>query len=306
VRLADLLMTQPAATMFYEVVATIGDGTVANNRELATVDSGQTLLSIVDMHGVDHVVVGQPKRISEALLADLTHCFERGIPVIPATALYEQLTGRVMAAALEADWYADIPTRHGVYGRVKRIVDVVAASAALVVALPVMFVVGIATLIDSGSPILYRQVRVGRGGTHFTLHKFRSMHVGAESAGAMWAAPNDSRSTRVGRFLRRSRLDELPQLFDVVRGDMSLIGPRPERPEFTQQLLERVPLYRLRTVVRPGISGWAQVSFPYAASIDENLTKLEYDLFYIRRMGPVLDLVIALRTLGTLLGLRGR
>jgi exopolysaccharide biosynthesis polyprenyl glycosylphosphotransferase len=309
-RLTQILTTNPVAQIFYELVALVASGRGDVSTEfpgIRSIDVDDSLWSVVDSLDVDQLVIGRTSTIAERLLGDLALCFENGVPVVPATALYEQLTGRVMVASLEADWYADIPTHaRGLYGRVKRLADVVIAAGALAVLLPVTAAVGLSILLDSGRPILYRQVRVGRGGNHFVLHKFRSMRVGAELNGAVWATPNDSRATTTGQFLRRSRLDELPQLWDVLVGHMSLIGPRPERPEFTHWLATELPLYGIRTVVRPGISGWAQVQFRYAASLEESLAKLEYDLYYIRHMGPVLDLAIAFRTLGTLLGLRGR
>jgi lipopolysaccharide/colanic/teichoic acid biosynthesis glycosyltransferase len=190
---------------------------------------------------------------------------------------------------------------------VKRLIDIVLAGALLIVALPVMALMALAVFIDSGSPVILRQVRLGMRGRPFVMHKLRTMRHDAESEGhAIWASANDQRVTRVGKLLRRSRLDELPQLWDVLRGSMSLIGPRPERPEFAERLAAELPLYRARTLVRPGISGWAQVEYRYAGSVADNLTKLEFDLFYLRHIGPLLDLNIAIRTLVIVLRLRGQ
>jgi lipopolysaccharide/colanic/teichoic acid biosynthesis glycosyltransferase len=170
-----------------------------------------------------------------------------------------------------------------------------------------MAIVAVIVRAASGSPILLRQIRVGERGRPFVMHKFRTMRRDAESDGrAVWASVNDHRVTGVGRILRRSRLDELPQLWDVVRGAMSLIGPRPERPEFAERLATELPLYRARTLVRPGITGWAQVEYRYAGSIADNLTKLEYDLFYLRHIGPLIDLTIAIRTVFSVLRLGGQ
>jgi exopolysaccharide biosynthesis polyprenyl glycosylphosphotransferase len=259
-------------------------------------------LSDVD---VDLVVVGHTRSLPENALAELVRCFEGGIEAVPATTLYEQLSGRVLVSALEADWYADLPTsQRSLYGAFKRTYDAILAAFGLVVLSPLLGLVALAVAIDSRGPILLHQQRVGQRGQRFTLHKFRSMRSDAEAAGEpLWASPDDPRRTRVGRILRRSRLDELPQLWNVVRGHMSLIGPRPERPEFVDRLAERLPLYRARHLVRPGVTGWAQVMYPYAGTIEENLAKLEYDLYYIRRFGPLLDLSIILRTVSIVLGL---
>ena len=243
-----------------------------------------------------------------SILGELVRCFDHGIEAVPATAVYEEITGRVLAAALEADWYADLPTHtRGVYMGLKRLIDIAIGSVVLVAAIPVMAMVALAVWLGSGPPVLLRQTRLGRRGRPFVIHKFRTMERHAEADGTpVWASINDARITPVGRFLRRSRLDELPQLIDVLRGSMSLIGPRPERPEFIERLSAELPLYRARTLVRPGITGWAQVEYHYAGSIADNLTKLEYDLFYLRHIGPLIDFNIALRTVSIVLGLRGR
>jgi exopolysaccharide biosynthesis polyprenyl glycosylphosphotransferase len=254
---------------------------------------------------VDLVVVGHTRTMPESVLAELVRCFEGGIEAVPATTLYEQLSGRVLVSALEADWYADLPTSHrSLYGAFKRAYDTIVAALSLIVLSPLLVVIALAIALDSRGPSLLHQRRVGQRGQSFTLHKFRSMRSDAEPGGEpVWASPDDPRRTRVGRILRRSRLDELPQLWNVVRGQMSLIGPRPERPEFVDRLAREFPLYRARRLVRPGVTGWAQVMYPYAATIEENLAKLEYDLYYIRRFGPLLDLSILLRTVSIVLGL---
>jgi lipopolysaccharide/colanic/teichoic acid biosynthesis glycosyltransferase len=213
-----------------------------------------------------------------------------------------------MASALEADWYAELPTgTRGVYMIAKRAFDLAFALLFAVPALVVIAIVALAVWRDSGRPVLLSQVRIGLRGEPFVIHKFRTMRHDAEPEGVpQWATEADHRVTRVGRFLRRTRLDELPQLWDVMRGVMSVIGPRPERPEFVEQLAGELPLYRARALVAPGITGWAQVQYPYAGSLEANLTKLEYDLYYIRHLGPQLDLRIALRTILTVLGRGGR
>jgi exopolysaccharide biosynthesis polyprenyl glycosylphosphotransferase len=275
---------------------------------LPVVGAREDLWSVVRALGVDQLVVGNTQSLPPTMLSELVRCFDHGIEAVPATAVYEEISGRVLASALEADWYAELPTRtRGAYMAVKRLIDIVLAGALLIVALPVMALMALAVFIDSGSPVILRQVRLGMRGRPFVMHKLRTMRHDAESEGhAIWASANDQRVTRVGKLLRRSRLDELPQLWDVLRGSMSLIGPRPERPEFAERLAAELPLYRARTLVRPGISGWAQVEYRYAGSVADNLTKLEFDLFYLRHIGPLLDLNIAIRTLVIVLRLRGQ
>jgi lipopolysaccharide/colanic/teichoic acid biosynthesis glycosyltransferase len=173
-----------------------------------------------------------------------------------------------------------------------------------------LFLVGpiIALLIrlDSPGPIFYRQSRLGRGGQTFDLIKFRSMSVNAEKGtGAKWATKNDPRITRIGQILRRTRLDELPQILNILKGDIHLIGPRPERPEFTEQLEKEVPFYRARLAVKPGLTGWAQVKYRYGSSVDDTITKLQYDLYYIKHRSIMLNLLIILKTIGVVLSCKG-
>jgi exopolysaccharide biosynthesis polyprenyl glycosylphosphotransferase len=256
--------------------------------------------------GVEQLVVGHTQSLSPRISNELVRCFDHGVEAVPATVLYEEITGRVLVTALEADWYAGLPTKRGPYMSAKRFVDAVFSLCLLVLLMPIMAIVASIVLIASGRPVLLRQIRVGQRGRPFVIHKFRTMQPDAESAGQpIWAIPNDPRVTRVGRLLRSSRLDELPQLWDVLRGSMSLIGPRPERPEFADRLSAELPLYRARTLVRPGITGWAQVRYRYAGSVADNLTKLEYDLYYVRHAGPLLDATIAFRTVGVVIRLRG-
>jgi exopolysaccharide biosynthesis polyprenyl glycosylphosphotransferase len=178
----------------------------------------------------------------------------------------------------------------------KRLLDLTAASVGLILALPFMLLVALAVRLDSPGPIFFRQDRVGRGGREFTLWKFRSMRTDAEAGGARWAVQGDPRITRVGRFIRKTRLDELPQLWNVLVGDMSLVGPRPERRMFVEQLKEQCPWYEQRLVVRPGLTGWAQIKAPYASTFEESIEKLKFDLYYVKNLSIFLDISILLST----------
>jgi exopolysaccharide biosynthesis polyprenyl glycosylphosphotransferase len=186
---------------------------------------------------------------------------------------------------------------------VKRASDAVGAAVLLMLAMPLMLLTALVVRLDSKGAVLYRQERVGLGSRVFTIYKFRSMRTDAEVAtGAVWARPGrDPRVTRVGHILRRTRIDELPQLWNVVRGDMSLVGPRPERPEFVRELTAQIPFYGLRLGVRPGLTGWAQVRYAYGSSVEDALEKLQYDLFYIKNMSLTLDLYIIFETLKTVM-----
>jgi exopolysaccharide biosynthesis polyprenyl glycosylphosphotransferase len=188
----------------------------------------------------------------------------------------------------------------------KRFFDLVAASILLLLAWPVMLMVALAVRLESEGPILYSQTRVGQRGQNFTLTKFRSMRVDAEKDGvAVWASKDDDRSTRVGKFIRLTRLDELPQLFAVLRGDMSFVGPRPERPHFVNLLSDEIRYYGVRHCVKPGLTGWAQLRYPYGASVQDAEEKLKFDLFYVKNHGLVFDLMILLQTVEVVMFGRG-
>jgi exopolysaccharide biosynthesis polyprenyl glycosylphosphotransferase len=188
----------------------------------------------------------------------------------------------------------------------QRISNVIVAVIGIVASSPIMLLTALAVRVSSAGPVLYRQTRVGLDGTLFTVYKFRSMRVDAEQGtGAVWAQKDDPRVTTVGRFIRRVRFDELPQLFNVFRGEMSMVGPRPERPEFVKALNEQIPYYRQRHCVRPGITGWAQISYKYGDTLQDTITKLEYDLYYIKNMSMALDTYIIFHTLKAMLLSRG-
>jgi sugar transferase (PEP-CTERM system associated) len=237
-------------------------------------------------------------------LDELLECRLNGIQVTDIARFFEDVHGRVSIASLKPSWliYGN-GFRQG-WGRslIKRTFDVVAASLLLLLMLPVMSVVALMIAFETGFPVLYRQERVGQKGKPFTMIKFRSMSTGAERSGqAEWAAVNDSRVTRVGRFVRQARLDELPQLINVLKGDMSLVGPRPERPAFVSMLSEQIPFYGVRHSVKPGITGWAQVRYSYGANIEQSMKKLEYDLYYVKNHTIFLDLLILLETVRVVL-----
>ena len=190
---------------------------------------------------------------------------------------------------------------HGVSALLHRLTDIVLSLGLLVFTLPLMLATIIAIRFDSPGPILYRQDRVGLNGKPFVLTKFRSMRPDAEASGPVWAMLEDKRITRVGQFIRLTRIDELPQLFNILRGEMSFIGPRPERPVFVAQLIEQIPFYADRSAVKPGLTGWAQVNYPYGASVEDAKMKLSYDLYYVKHQSFWLDMVIVFSTIRVIL-----
>jgi len=256
------------------------------------------------------IVVAQEDRRKSLPVEGLLRCRLAGIQVVEAATLFESLSGQIALRDLRPSWLIFSGGFHKprFLRSVKRVGEAGLAALALVLAAPVMALVALAVKLSSPGPALYRQTRVGEGGRDFPLLKYRTMRQDAEaSSGPVWAAAeNDPRITRVGKLLRNSRLDELPQLWNVLRGDMSLVGPRPERPHFVEKLRKVVPYYDERHGVRPGITGWAQVKFPYGSTLEDAEGKLEYDLFYVKHMSLLFDVAIVLETAKVMLLGRGR
>jgi sugar transferase (PEP-CTERM system associated) len=264
--------------------------------------------SIVRTHRIDRVVVSLADARGTLPMDRLLEMKLNGVTFDHLASIYERYTGKIAVENLRPSWLIfseGFRTSRRVLA-FKRVVDFWAALGGLLVSLPIMTIVAIAVKLTSAGPIFYHQKRVGERGEVFTLHKFRSMRVDAESSsGAVWSRDGDERVTPIGRFLRQMRLDELPQLWNVMRGDMSLIGPRPERPEFVLQLTQAIPYYGQRHVVKPGLTGWAQVRYAYGSSVEDSMEKLQYDLFYIKNMSLIMDAVIMLSTVKTVLSRRG-
>jgi lipopolysaccharide/colanic/teichoic acid biosynthesis glycosyltransferase len=240
----------------------------------------------------------------------LLDCQSMGVSVIPMVTLYAALTGRVPVEHVRNEWMLPNALGGGQqslgYRTFVRLVDWTFCLLIGLALAPLGPLIALAIKLESPGPVLYWQMRAGQAGSPFWLVKFRSMVVGAEvDTGAQWAAESDPRTTRVGWFLRRTRLDELPQVWNVLRGEMHLIGPRPERPEFVAQLEEAIPFYRSRLVVKPGLTGWAQVNYRYGNTVEDARVKLEYDLFYAKNRSVWLDLQILARTAVTMVMFRG-
>jgi len=251
----------------------------------------------VDLIVADHIPSQNPG-LDEALLTARV----KGIDVIDQSEMYQRLTGRVPidwigGAAWVLNAEEAVAAEPSYAEKIKRLMDGAISAFVLVVSLPFWPLIMLFIKIDSRGPVFYRQSRVGKNERVFVLLKFRSMLAEAENEQALWASADDRRITRVGRLLRRLHLDELPQLWNILRGDMSLVGPRPERPEFVESLKTEIPYYALRHIVKPGLTGWAQVNYPYAASLEDSREKLEFDLYYISHRSLLVDLKILARTL---------
>jgi sugar transferase (PEP-CTERM system associated) len=310
-RSAQLLDLQSTAARPFTVLGYLDDSPDAHDRlppGAELLGKSKDLLSLVEELHPDSVVMGLTEMRGAFPAKELLECRLRGIRVEDWPTFYEKQTGKVPVTELRPSWliFSDGFVTTHLTQILKRALDAVLAGVGLVVLTPVLGLIALVIKLDSRGSVLFRQERVGQGGRIFTLYKFRSMKSNAErDTGPIWASPADPRVTRVGRILRITRLDELPQLFNVLTGDMSFIGPRPERPEFVATLMRENPFYRQRFSVKPGITGWAQVRFQYAASVDDSLEKLEYDLYYIKNLSPFLDLLILLHTIQVVLLARG-
>lgn len=247
--------------------------------------------------------------VDDAIIHELLEAKLRGVMVVDIRSFYEHVVHRLPLSQINEEWLLQtegfsLNTR-GSLRRLKRASDVLLSLSLLAAALPLMLATAFLIRLDSKGPVIYKQDRTGLNEKEFTLYKFRSMRADAEKNGAEWARENDERVTRLGRFIRKTRIDELPQLWNVLKGDMSFIGPRPERMAFVKDLKKSIPYYSMRHAVKPGLTGWAQVSFPYGASEDDARRKLEYDLYYVKNMSLLLDLHIIFKTIGVVLFPKG-
>jgi sugar transferase (PEP-CTERM system associated) len=266
------------------------------------------LLSVVEKLHPDILLVALGNMRGTFPVADILECRFRGVRVEEWPTLYEKLTGKIFVNNLRPSWliFSDGAVKTALTNKIKRAFDVTLSLIGLILSAPLMGLAAAAIKLDSSGPIFFRQERVGQDGRVFMLYKFRSMFVDAERmTGPIWASEDDPRTTRVGRILRKIRLDETPQMFNVLLGDMSFIGPRPERPVFVNQLKEQIPFYTLRCSVKPGITGWAQVRYQYGSSIEDSMEKLQYDLYYVKNVSVFLDMLVLLNTIRTVLFSRG-
>jgi sugar transferase (PEP-CTERM system associated) len=256
---------------------------------------------------VHRIIVAMEDARGEMPVEELLGLRFRGVAIEKVDTLFERLSGKIKLDGLRPSnfLYSEGFRMKGSQKVVRRMASMVAAALGLLLFLPVFPLVVLAIRLSSKGPVFFRQTRVGLGGNTFEVVKFRTMVTDAEAAGAVWAAKNDPRVTPVGRFMRKTRIDEIPQLWNILRGEMDFVGPRPERPEFTPMLQEAMPFYSLRHLVRPGLTGWAQVRFGYGATMAENREKLEYDLYYIKHMSLGLDLLIMFETIKTIVRRRG-
>ncbi|MCC5859504.1 MAG: TIGR03013 family PEP-CTERM/XrtA system glycosyltransferase [Ectothiorhodospiraceae bacterium] len=272
-------------------------------------EDGESLWEFADRQDIDEIIVGVRERRGGGLPIDeLLQCKLHGIRITDISSFFERERGQVRLESLNSSWlvFGDGFRQNFWRNLVKRTFDITASALVLILALPIMLITALLIRFTMGSPVFYWQERVGRDGRTFHICKFRSMRNDAEIDGqARWASADDDRITPVGRVIRKLRIDELPQIFNVFRGEMSFVGPRPERPQFVDELTQQIPFYQVRHSVRPGITGWAQVRYPYGASVDDAREKLQYDIYYVKNRSLFLDLTIMMQTVEVVLWGRG-
>jgi exopolysaccharide biosynthesis polyprenyl glycosylphosphotransferase len=297
----------------FHVVGLVDDDKSKHGEEIhgqEVLGDNSDVLTLIEEQKITDLIVAILGPMNGEMFQALLDAQEFGVQITRMPVAYEELMGRVPIHHLESDWllrsFVDEMRAPAYYNFLQRLMDILGGLAGILICVLVYPWVGLALLIESGRPVLFRQQRLGRGGHSFEVVKFRTMQQDAEADGqAQWAKEGDPRTTRVGRFLRKTHLDEMPQFLNVLRGDMSIVGPRPERPELVAELEKKIPFYRARLLVKPGITGWAQVNYGKGASVEGSSEKLEYDLYYIKHRNMLMDMWIILRTAGSVLGLRG-
>lgn len=263
---------------------------------------------IVRRENVDRIVVAMGERRGQFPTAELLQLSLGGdVSIEEGASFYERLTGRVSLDMLRPSWliFSGRGRQARIAGLFRNVMHRLVALIGGILSLPIALLTAILIKLDSPGPVFYRQERVGKNGKPFTLMKFRSMVVDAEKSGPVWASTSDDRATRVGRIIRKTRVDEIPQFWSILRGEMSFVGPRPERPHFVSQLAQEIPYYEQRHLIAPGLTGWAQIKYPYGASIEDARQKLQYDLYYIKNQSLVLDAIILFETIKIIIFGRG-
>ncbi len=278
--------------------------------DVPVVGRGKDILPLVYVEQISELIVTSTRELSGDTFQGVMDAYEHGVAIVPMPLLYERITGQVPVEHIINNWAVVLPTDGNTafnpYLTLKRLIDIILSLLGMAVFLLLLPLLSLLIRLDSPGSIFYSQERMGLNGRTFRIYKFRSMRQDAEAVGgAQFSRPGDSRVTRIGRFMRKTRLDELPQIYNILRGDMSIVGPRPERPEHVRRLTEKIPFYRTRHVIRPGLTGWAQVRYNYGSNDEDALVKLQYDLYYIRHQSLALDLSIMIRTVGKVLKMSG-
>jgi exopolysaccharide biosynthesis polyprenyl glycosylphosphotransferase len=298
----------------FHLIGLIDDDPEKKNTQIEgfpVLGGGCELLEIIQKERVSDMIFAISNEMRPDTFRALLQAAENGVEITTMPVIYEQLMRRVPIFLLRSDWilrsFVDEVHANGLYELAKRLMDIVGGLIGSILYILVYPFVALAIIIETGKPVLYKQTRLGQNGKEYTIIKFRTMYQDSEKDGKVRVTvENDKRITRIGKFLRKSHLDEIPQFVNVLSGEMSLIGPRAERSELVNNLQNKVPFYRARLLVKPGITGWAQVNFGYAATVEDTAIKLEYDLYYIKNRNLLLDLTILIRTIGTVVGFKGQ
>lgn len=313
--LITLLSTlQKNPQLGYQIVGIISDDEKTSTDSLQVFSGATPIRAIVSEHHIGLIVMPFNTGASAAkLYGELYELLFWDVYTMPADAFFESLSGRISFASLQDSWFFENlqPHHASLYEVMQRIIDYIFATLGVLVLIIITPFVALATKLQSPGPLFYLQERIGKGGKRFKVIKFRTMHAlekdgGAELSGAQFTSQDDPRITKIGKIIRSLRIDELPQVINVLKGEMSIIGPRPERPQFVEQFEKHMPYYTVRNLVKPGLTGWAQINYPYAETTEQQLTKFQYDLFYIKNRSLMLDITIILKTLHVILYGKGR
>ena len=313
--LITLLSTlQKNPQLGYQIVGIVSDDEKISTDNLQVFSGATPIRAIVSEHHIGLIVMPFNTEASAAkLYGELYELLFWDVYTMPADAFFESLSGRISFASLQDSWFFENlqPHHASLYEVMQRIIDYVFATLGVLILVVITPFVALATKLQSPGPLFYLQERIGKGGRKFKVIKFSTMHAlekdgGAELSGAQFTTQDDPRITKIGKIIRSLRIDELPQVVNVLKGEMSIIGPRPERPQFVEQFEKHMPYYTVRNLVKPGLTGWAQINYPYAETTEQQLTKFQYDLFYIKNRSLMLDITIILKTLHVILYGKGR
>ncbi|OGZ95071.1 MAG: hypothetical protein A3H69_02555 [Candidatus Sungbacteria bacterium RIFCSPLOWO2_02_FULL_47_9] len=291
-----------------EALAELAKEEHAGNLPYPFFSSDEDLERVIKTHAIDTIVVSKNIKENKTLVRMFFDIIPYGVTIIDFPEFYENITGKIPVSLIGEVWFLEhlVEGQKTLFESAKQVTDLFLAILLALPTIAILPFLAVAIRLDSKGPIFYRQQRVSRRKKIIEIIKLRTMVADAEKDGVRWADENDMRVTRVGRFLRKTRLDELPQLWSVLKGDLSLVGPRPERPEFVEILRTEIPFYDMRLLVKPGLTGWAQVNFPYGASVEDSMEKLQYDLFYIKNRSVILDISTMLKTLLIIISRGGR
>ncbi|RJQ35646.1 exopolysaccharide biosynthesis polyprenyl glycosylphosphotransferase [Candidatus Parcubacteria bacterium] len=301
--LAEEIITQPELSYKLQLIVNPDYSEIPEKFQIVNISKDLSdLKNTLIKNKINTVVAVSNPRYSPEVARYLFESINLKIQYFNLTDFYEKITGKIPTTALERNWFLEnISQKNNQFFVIaKRLIDIFFASLFGLISLILLPIIALLIKIESKGPLIYKQERVGLANKIFTVYKFRSMVSNAEKDGAQWAQKNDARITKIGKLMRKTRLDEIPQFWNIIIGNMSFVGPRPERPEFVEQLIKEVPYYNERHLVKPGLSGWAQINYPYGASVEDAKQKLQYDLFYIKNQSIALDVSIILKTINTI------